>query len=327
MWEDAAKAIRENRKFVVTTHVNPEGDAIGSEVAFAAFLRDAGKQVTIINSSPTPQNNKFLDPGGTIKVYPSSYEKEALQSADAVVIIDVNNWSHVGPFADVLKRSKALRICIDHHQGADDGFSDIVVSDTTAAAAGVLVYELICHMKGKITRAIADAIYSSIITDTGTFRFSNTDERVFRIAADLVAIGVEPFGLHRKIFSKERAAVELLGVVLGTLRSTPDGRIAWIHATRKMFEDCHATYEDSDGILDVVRAIEGVEYCLFFKETHSGGIKVSLRSNGKVDVYEIARRFDGGGHRMASGMSVDGPMPSAIESVVEICTRDYPPPK
>lgn len=326
MWKDVAKSIREHTNFVLTTHVNPEGDAIGSEVALGAFLEDLGKKVTIVNSSPTPLNSAFLDPDGKIKVYPADYDQKTIENADAVIIVDVNNWAHVGVFADAIRNSPPRpRICIDHHQGGDEGFADIVVSDTSAAAAGVMVYELIRFMKGEITPCIADAIYTSIITDTGTFRFSNTDERVFRIAADLAAGGVEPFSLHRKVFSKTPAAVKLLGSVLGTLDGTPDGKLAWIHATRSMFDDAGADYEDSDGLLEIVRSTKGIEFCLFFKELPSGKIKISFRSNGKVDVYEIARQLGGGGHRMASGVSVAGPMDDAIRNVVDNYARKHVP--
>lgn len=324
MWNEVADRIRSSNNVVLTTHIHPEGDAIGSEVAMAAFLEDLGKRVTIVNSSSTPLNSAFMDPNGDIVVYPDSYHATILGQADLVIIVDVNNWAHLGPFAEALQQSDKPRICIDHHQGADDGFADIVVSDTTAAACGVLVFELIKSMKGKITPRIAEAVYAAVITDTGTFRFSNTDERVFKIATELAQLGVKPFQIHRNVFSKTPGAVKLLGLVLNTLDSTDDGRLSWIHATRAMFERAGADYEDSDGLLDIVRSTKGVEFCLFFKELPDGKVKVSLRSNGRVDVYELARSFGGGGHKMASGMSVDGPMDQSIRDVVKTA-RSYIP--
>ena len=321
MWQDVARIIRDNNNFIVTTHIHPEGDAIGSEIALAAFLEDLGKNVTIVNSSPTPPNNRFMDPDGKIRVYPDDFDPAVLDAADVVMIVDVNNWGHIGPFAGVLRQDNTKRVCIDHHQGADDGFADVVVSDTTAAAAGVLIYELIRYMKGDITPRIADACYAAIITDTGTFRFSNTDGRVFTIAKELVALGVEPFEMHRRVYSRTTGAVRLLAAVLATMGMTKDRRIAWIHATRDMFADTGSTYDDSDGLIDFVRAIDVVELALFFKETDDGRIKVSLRSNGRIDAYEIAKRHGGGGHRMAAGMTIDGPMDRAIKDVTAECER------
>jgi len=324
MWAEIAKRIRAGKRFIVTTHIHPEGDAIGSEVALATFLEDQGKHVTIVNSSSTPQNNRFMDPSHKIKVYPKDYRPEMLSEADQVIIVDVNNWSHVGPFGDEIRESSTPRMCIDHHQGVDADFADVVVSDTSAAAAGVLVYELIRDMGGDITPRIAEAVYAAIITDTGTFRFSNTDARVFRIAMDLTRDGINPFTLHRQVFSKTAAAVKLLGAVMSTLEYTSDGKLAWIHATRQMFDSASADYEDSDGILDIVRSTKSVEFCLFFKELPDGRVKVSLRSNGTVDVYEIAKHYGGGGHRMASGMSVNGPMANAIKTVVDAARKHIP---
>ncbi|UCG52421.1 MAG: bifunctional oligoribonuclease/PAP phosphatase NrnA [Candidatus Latescibacterota bacterium] len=325
MWKDISKFIKKHENFVLTTHINPEGDAIGSEVALAAFLQQLGKTATIVNSSPTPSNSLFLDLAGDIKVYPDGYDRQILDRADAVVIVDVNNWVHLGPFGDEIRKKGKPRVCIDHHEGADEDFADIVVNDTTAAAAGIMIYELIQYMKGEITQSIADALYTTIITDTGSFRFSNTDRRVFLAAADLCTKGVDPFALHRKVFAKRWGAARLAGPALGTLESAAEGKIAWIHVTRSMFESAGAEYEDSDGLLDLVRAISGIELCLFFKEVPTGKIKVSLRSNGRVDAHAIAARHGGGGHRMAAGLSLDGPMDKAIKTLVSECVDKHLP--
>ena len=324
MWEGVQKAILANEEFVLTTHVNPEGDAIGSEVALAEFLAGLGKRVTIINSSPTPPNSGFLDPTGAIRVYPESHDPQILSRADVAMIVDVNNWKHLGKFGEVLKGSSATRVCIDHHQGGDADIADVYVQDTGAAAAGLLIYELIKFMGGEMTPRIIDAVYTALITDTGTFRFSNTDERVFQAATELIRHGVDPFEIHKQVYSRTPQAVKLLAAVINTLDSTPDGKLAWIHATREMFENAGAQYEDSDGLLEIVRSTRGVEFCLFFKELPSGKIKVSLRSNGKVNVYEIAKRHGGGGHMMASGLSLEGPMKRAIDTLVRECKGVVP---
>jgi len=320
MWDEVIDFIRRHERFVLSTHVNPEGDAIGAEIVMAALLEEAGKQVTIVNSSVTPRNCAFLDPQGAIRVFPDQWDAAALEQADAVIIVDVNNWSHLGPFADALRDSPLPRVCIDHHQGVEDGFANIVVCDTTAAAAGLLAYELARSMGHRPSPRMATAAYAAIITDTGTFRFSNTDERVLQAAKELIAAGVKPFEIHRKVFAKTRAAVKLLGSVLNTMDSTPDGKLAWVYMTQDVLAESGAEYEDSDGIVDVVRAIEDVEFVIFFKETDGGAVKASLRSNGRVDVFDIARRYGGGGHRMASGMTLDGPIGAAINRVVRDCS-------
>lgn len=320
MWDQVEKFINRHRTFLITTHINPEGDAIGSEMALKAYLESIGKRVYVANSSKTPKNCRFLDPNSDIIIYPESFRPEIVDETDAIIIVDVNSWNHVGDLSEILQASAKPRICIDHHQGNNDGFVDVFVTDTSAAAAGVLIYELIVHLGGEITRPIADALYASLITDTGTFRFTNTDARTFSIAAELFNHGADPFELHRNIFANRSwGAARLMGPVLNTVRSAAGGKLVWIHATKEMFEAASAIYEDSDGILELVRGIKGVELCLFFKETPAGRIKVSLRSNGRVDAYHIARHHGGGGHKMASGVDVDGPMDGAIEKIITTC--------
>jgi bifunctional oligoribonuclease and PAP phosphatase NrnA len=325
MWAAIRQFIDRHHSFVVTSHINPDGDAIGSEIALTLFLLQLGKRVVIINSTETPEVLRFLDVQNEIRIYGDAETRTLVDAADACIIVDVNNWEQLGNIGRALQARLLPRACIDHHQGTTPGFADQTVSDTTAAATGLLIYEMIRAYAGTVSRPIADALYAAIITDTGTFRFSNTDERVLRAAAELCKLGVSPFEMHRKVFgSKSWGAGRLLGPVLSTLESEANGKLAIISATLEMANSAGATYDDMDGFVDLVRAIKGVELVLFFKETEEGDIKVSLRSNGNVDANVLAKRFGGGGHTMASGMRVPGPLPRAIETVVAAC-RDLPP--
>lgn len=322
MWDKIAKLINTYESFLITTHINPDGDAVGSEVALKAFLEDRDKNVVIVNSSATPQGLSFLDPDNEIKIFPHDVKKEVLEEVDAVFILDVNNHEHLGSFGRLLEKNTHPTVCIDHHEGAEKDFADIIANDTSVAATGILIYDLIRSMKGNVSRAVADAVYAALITDTGTFRFSNTDERAFTLAAELCSRGVNPFEIHRHVFgSKSWGAGHLLGPVLSTVETAADGRLAWIHVTQKMINDAGAIYDDTDGFVDLVRAIKGVELVVFFKEITDDNIKVSLRSNGRVNAFAIADGFGGGGHKMASGMKVDGPMEKAIETVVAACMQ------
>lgn len=322
MWRQVRKVIESYDSFLITTHINPDGDAIGSEVALKSFLEEIGKDVVVVNSSVTPDSLAFLDPDGEIVHYTREMKKDVLKDVDAVFVLDVNNWEHLGAFGKALRKSTVSRVCIDHHVGTDEDFAEVTVSDTSYAATGMMIYDLICSMGGEISRDVAVAVYATIITDTGTFRFSNTDGRAFRMAADLYDRGVDPHAIYRHVFaSKTWGTGRLLGPVFNTVQSTAEGRLAWIMATKEMYEEAGATYDDSDGFIDLVRAIKGVELVLFFKEIPDGKIKVSLRSNGRADAYALAQNFGGGGHRMASGMKVDGPMNEAIDKVVAACLQ------
>jgi phosphoesterase RecJ-like protein len=320
MWNRIHEFIDRHDAFVVTSHINPDGDAIGSEMGLAHFLRQIGKKVIVMNSTDTPEVLRFLDVDNEIRVYGEAGTQPLLDTVDACIIVDVNNWEQLGNIGRALQARSLPRACIDHHQGNTPGFADHTVTDTSAAATGLLIYEMIRAHNGQVTRPIADSLYAAIITDTGTFRFSNTDARVLRAAADLCEAGVIPFEMHRRVFgSKSWGAGRLLGPVLSTLESEAGGKIAIFTATLEMVNNAGATYDDMDGFVDLVRAIKGVELVLFFKETEEGDIKVSLRSNGKVDANAIAKQFGGGGHTMASGMRVPGPMQRAIDTVVSSC--------
>jgi phosphoesterase RecJ-like protein len=320
MWSAIRQFIDRHDAFVVTSHINPDGDAIGSEVGLALFLRQLDKKVVVMNSTETPDVLRFFDPKDEIRVYGESGTQPLLDTVDACIIVDVNNWEQLGNIGRALQARSMPRACIDHHQGNTDGFANHIVSDTSAAATGLLIYEMIRDSKGTVTKPIAEALYAAIITDTGTFRFSNADARVLRAAADLCDAGVSPFEMHRKVFgSKSWGAGRLLGPVLSTLESEANGKLAIVSATLEMVNNAGATYDDMDGFVDLVRAIKGVELVLFFKETEENDIKVSLRSNGNVDAHAIAKQFGGGGHTMASGMRVPGPMDRAIDTVVSAC--------
>lgn len=325
MWSAIRQFIDRHDAFVVTSHINPDGDAIGSEVGLALFLRQLDKKVIVMNSTDTPESLRFLDPNDEIRVYGEHGTQPLLDTVDACFIVDVNNWEQLGNIGRGLQGRKMPRACVDHHQGNTDGFANHTVSDTSAAATGLLIYEMIRDSNGTVTKPIAEALYAAIITDTGTFRFSNADARVLRVAADLCDAGVSPFEMQRRVFgSKSWGAGRLLGPVLSTLESEANGKLAIISATLEMVNNAGATYDDMDSFVDLVRAIKGVELVLFFKETEEGDIKVSLRSNGNVDAHAIATQFGGGGHKMASGMRVPGPMQRAIDTVVSACRNLSP---
>lgn len=320
MWNPIRQFIDRHDAFVVTSHINPDGDAIGSEMGLVLFLRQIGKKAIVMNSTDTPEVLRFLDAADEIRIYGEAGTQPLLDTVDACIIVDVNNWEQLGNIGRGLQSRSLPRACIDHHQGNTPGFADHTVTDTSAAATGLMILEMIRAHDGNLTKPIAEALYAAIITDTGTFRFSNTDARVLRAAAELCDAGVVPFEMHRKVFgSKSWGAGRLLGPVFSTLESEAGGKLAIFHATLEMVNNAGGTYDDMDGFVDLVRAIKGVELVLFFKETEEGEIKVSLRSNGNVDAHAIAKQFGGGGHTMASGMRVQGPMQRAIDVVVASC--------
>lgn len=320
-WAPTRDLLAKHRRFLLTTHVNPEPDAIGSEIALAEMLRTEGKEVAIWNTSATPRNCAFLDPEGRIKSWTG--EDLGLASwADMIVILDVNSWTNIGAVGDVIRASDRPRALIDHHRGGDADIAGTRVADISAAATGVLIYELAAFAKWPVAPRTAEALFAAICVDTGSFRFGNTDPRTLRVAADLVAAGAKPAEIYAHIFEDVSwARLRLLPLALSTLRGEADGRVAWMAISHAMYQEAGATEEDSDRFVDQIRGLRGVEACAVFRELPDGAVKVSLRSMGRVDVQQVAAGFGGGGHRLAAGANLAGPLDAATRRVVGALER------
>ncbi|MFH1277156.1 MAG: bifunctional oligoribonuclease/PAP phosphatase NrnA [Candidatus Eisenbacteria bacterium] len=316
-WGPVRRPLEENRSFLVTSHVNPEADAIGSEMALARFLRERGAAVRIVNPTPTPVNCRFLDPEGEIIIFDKGRANAVLDDVCAVVILDLSSWVQLGAFGDAIRERDPFRICIDHHLEPDPGIAPVSVIDPTAAATGILIHELIGEMGGTSTPAIAEALYAALIVDTGCFRFSNTDERALRTAAELVRAGVRPERAYREAFENRRlASVKLLPLVFAALERGSGGKVLAVRVTKEMLSEAGARHEDTEGFIELLRAVKGVEVCAVFKEQKPERIRVSLRSTGDVDVSRFARSFGGGGHAKAAGLTVEKSMEEAVGLVL-----------
>jgi phosphoesterase RecJ-like protein len=304
---------------VLTTHYSIDGDAIGSELALAAFLRQTGAEPRIINQDPVPRIYGFLDEHNEAMVYDGSADA-AIREADLAFLLDVSAWSRIGAPAEAIQASRAKRICIDHHT-TNSGIAEINMTDSTAAATAELIYDMLGAVGGEITPAIARALFVGIATDTGWFRFPNASARAFEIAACLTSRGAAPAELFSLVHEQLRwERMGLLGAGLSELQSAAGGKIAWMALTREMFERTGADSEDVEGIIDILRTIEGVEIAILFREACDGGapsIRVSLRSKNETDVSRLAEKFGGGGHIRAAGIRMRGmSLREAIDKIV-----------
>jgi phosphoesterase RecJ-like protein len=316
-WDRVGKILEEKRSFLLTTHVNPEGDAIGSEVALARFLRSRSRHVRIVNPSPTPEQCRFLDPEGEIILFETGRAERVFADVDCVLIVDLSSWSQLGSFADPLRESGIPRVCIDHHTDPDPDIADLLLIDDSASAAGLLVFEMVKALGEPIPPVVAEPLYAAIITDTGCFRFSNTDARTFLAAAELIECGVRPDLAYRDAFENRRwASAKLLPPIFSTLDKTSDGKIAWVQVTKKMLAQAGGRFEDAEGVIEILRGIRGVEVCVVFKEQGEKKIRASLRSTGRVDLHRFAQSHGGGGHSKAAGLTYDGSLEEAISAVI-----------
>lgn len=310
-------------RIVLTTHVQPDGDGIGSEVALARFLRGRGKEVTILNPHRTPRRFRFLEPDPPIVPFEPEVAEAALTSADLLAVLDISVPERLGRLEPYVERIAPDIVIIDHHAGPAR-IPGLELRDSGAAATAEIVYRLLTEWAEDLTPETVTALYAAIAYDTGGFRYSNTSARTHEIAADLVRRGADIGAVSRNVFeSLSRGRVRLAARVLGEFELEAGGRIAWAGVTRGLMKDAGAEPEDVEGLVEWLRAVEGVEVAILFKEVGEGATKVSLRSVGPVDVQGFAARFGGGGHRNASGIFLEAPMEEAIRRVLPQAVKAF----
>jgi len=318
MWSDVAELIQQHERFVLTTHVHPDGDGLGSELALFAFLKQLGKDVAVVNNDPMPEMLEFLDLQGSVRVYHPDRDQATLTEAEVIFILDTaEGWSRLGGLGEVAQESRATTVCLDHHPG-DGAFADVAVIDSMAGATAELVFELIDQMGGELTHEMALALYVAIVTDTGSFRFGKTSSRTHRIVARLLEAGVMPHQVYSHLYEQRPLGhLHLQSQLLAQLTLAYGGRLAWSKVTREMLERYGVARRDITHLVDMGLSVAGVEVSILFSETRNGRVQLNFRSKGRLAVDEVAQRLGGGGHSFAAGAQVDGPLDEAIQRVME----------
>ena len=316
------RIFNEKQTFVITTHVNPDGDAIGSEAALALYLRNKGKKVTIINQSETPENLLFLTKLFPVLTYNGSLDHHIL-NAECFCVVDTNSPKRFSALAETVQKSTAYKICIDHHL-EHDHFADQYIIDTEVPATSELLYRIITSQDpAAITKPIAEALYAGIMTDTGSFRFPKTDAETHTITAELLKQGVDPYKIYQYVFeSGEINKLHLLGKALESIEIHHNGLIASMVLPRSIFTETHTQESDVDNLTQYVLSINKVVVGLVFVELVDG-VKVSFRSKGDIAINTVAKQFGGGGHKNASGarlkhISLHDAVATVIEKIKEI---------
>ncbi|MEO8277724.1 MAG: bifunctional oligoribonuclease/PAP phosphatase NrnA [Thermoanaerobaculia bacterium] len=300
--ETVLSRVASDRRFLITSHANPDGDAIGSELALARILRAAGMQAAIWNASPTPAVYRALP--GSAEIHVGETPPLGFPGAfDCVVVLECPTLDRSG-LAEPL--AALPQVNIDHHLGNPDyGVAHWV--DTSAAAVAVMVAELARALRFSIDATAADCLLLGLVSDTGGFRFSNASPAAFEAAAALVRDGARPEQVSQWLNeSQPESAIRLLAELLATLTLHFHGRIASVHLDAAMFERAKADAGDSEGLVDAPRSIAGVEAVVLLRQVGGRQWKISLRSRGGVDVQSIAKRHGGGGHRNAAGCKAEG---------------------
>jgi phosphoesterase RecJ-like protein len=317
-----ARTFKPGQRLCITTHVNPDGDGLGSEVGLIHLLKAQGINAVVTNPSPTPERYRFLfrDLPGVDR---SQEAVKELRKADQILVLDIADVGRLGMLSQTVLERGVPVACVDHHvsQGhLPDGARYV---DAEASATGELIYQLAVANNWPLTPLAARALYVAILTDTGAFRFSNTKPAVLRAAAALLEAGLDPEQIYLDVYaSAPEGRARLLSETLQTLVVEPEQGLAWVTVPPGALERLGATADDLDGIVEVPRSINGVRMALLFREIASGRVKVSLRSVGTVDVAEFSRPFGGGGHTKASGLSMEGSL-AAVQATVLAAAREY----
>lgn len=310
--EQIAALIRDNQRFVVMSHVRPDGDALGCTLAMGLCLRQLGKDVTMWNEEGCLEKFNFL-PGNELVTKPSAEP----QSFDVAFVLDTAVRDRVGTCLPAVAKAGTW-VNIDHHI-SNPRYGDLNYIDSTAPATGEILFELFLKMELPITYAMADNLYVAISTDTGSFQYPSTTARTYEIGAELVRMGVRIGEINQRIYeSYPRRRIELLKALLNVLTFTSGDRVASFALTQETSKRIGALPEDNEGLIDTIRAVEGVILAAFFEELPDNKVRVSLRSKDpRFDVCKVAQLFGGGGHSLAAGIRMAGPLTDAQQKVLK----------
>ena len=317
-WEPLWEIIHSNERFVLTSHVRPDADALGSELGMAGLLQGMGKTVKIINPSASPSTLFFLDEQKQVCKLGQTATAEEILEADVHMVLDTSAWQQISTVGEVLKKSKAQRVVIDHHVSSDD-LGAIEFKDTIAEATGTLVYRFIkSGPEITMTREMANALYCAIATDTGWFRFPATTSETMRIIGELIDAGAQPHELYNRLYEQRtHARILLMARVLGRVKTECNNKLAWTCVEWNDFSKTGSSPVDTEGIVNECLTIAGTEAAFIAVEQQNKSVKVSFRSRSNLDVAAIAEEFGGGGHKAASGAMLGGPLRLALGRVLE----------
>jgi phosphoesterase RecJ-like protein len=300
--------IENKQKFAITTHVRPDGDGIGSSLGLCWLLRSLGKSAEVILSDEIPTAYRSL-PGQQDIRRVDQVDAEY----DAIFIIECSDIERPG----IAGLESEFTVNIDHH-ATSAHFGTVNWIDSTASAVGEMIYNLCKAIGGRITREIAECVYLALVTDTGSFHFSNTTERTLKVASELVKAGVKPADISEAVYNNYPwSRIELMRQVLATVRRDPSGRVAWLRQTLEMKDAADAVDGDNNGFVNIPLAAREVVAVVYMRETGPQEYRVSLRSKGCINVARVAERFGGGGHKNAAGLKVEGDWDLREKELVE----------
>jgi len=326
-----ARAVAESllaaRRILLTTHVNADGDGLGSEIALVYLLRALGKDAWIVNPTPIPERYRFLvDP---IRAHDRSADATAaIRAADLILVLDISDLGRLGNLAEAIRQRGLPTACVDHHVSPGTLPEGARLVDPAASATAELVYDMAVTAGWPVETDVARALYVGLLTDTGGFRFGNTRPRVLRVAASLLETGLDPERVYEQVYATAPVGrIRLTAEVLDTLEVDPHLGLSWVTVPVGALERHGVTADDLDGLVEFARSIQGTRLALLFRTLANGRVKVSFRSTGDFDVADFAHRFGGGGHARASGASIAGTIDDVRSAVLDAARQALTAPR
>jgi len=314
-WTPLVALLKQQSEILLMTHIRPDADGLGSQLALAEGLEQLGLKVRVVIASPLPSRYQFLDPTQT-RIEPFHPPGESFLSASLVLVMDTGTWNQLGDFAPFLQAFAGAKAVVDHHRTQDPiGLSFI---DTTAEATGRLAYELLLALGVSFTPSMAQHLFAALAMDTGWFRHSNATPATFHLASRLMEYGAKPTELYEQLFeAAPLGRLKLTGRAIERLQVVLNGQVAYTEIFLKDYPECFAVPGDTEDLSQIPRSVLGVEVALVFIEQPDGGTKVSFRSRSRIDVSALAERFGGGGHKLASGARVARPLSEVRQAVLK----------
>ncbi len=309
----AIELLRGARRLLLTGHLHPDGDCLGAQAALAGVMTSLGKEVWILNPDPIEPHFDYLSRSVNFGVYKGG----DLPRHDLAVLLDCSELSRCGDIADAITRQGAKKLVIDHHVQHDEPWWDGAIIDVGASATGLIIYRIARELGVELDQISAEGVFTSLVTDTGWFKYSNTDAETLRVAGELVERGVDADRLYRAIYQQKRRSHPLeTGRILTQLEYHADDRL--VLSCLSSSDQDRAVAPDGDDALDVLRSVASVEVVLFLRELADGGVKLSARSKSdEYDVNALARQFGGGGHKKASGATIEGSLEEVRNRLLE----------
>ncbi len=321
-YQRAARVIAGCSRVLVTSHIRPDGDAIGALVAMRSVLQRLGKEPIAVTLDPVPPKYELLVQTEPLDLWQRGQRAIAGNAPEAVVVIDTCTRNQIEPIAPYLESLRCPKIVLDHHTTRED-MGDVYLIDKSASASCVLLLEWADAVGWPIDDTAAEALFVGISTDTGWFRFVNTDARTLRSAARLIEFGLQPGAIYERLFLRDSPGrLRLLGALLGTLELHADGRVAVVCLTQEMFRQCGARPGETEDLINEPQRIASVLATILLVEQDDDRVRISMRSKSTINVAEIAEQFGGGGHERAAGAWLPGRLEDVKDPVIQaVCSR------